>query len=163
MRVGKGQVARGNGLCQGNPPQRSARSASAYRCTCNGPQCSPGGSSAAPFHRAIPLDLPLLMGILRAVHNHPELPRGPVLQAHTGALPRETYWLPSSISPLFMWSIPLIVAIVSLSESGDIDWKPLVRSLRRTKTASFELPDVTPSTPKQPSTVQPSAPTPPPP
>ena len=91
-----------------------------------------------------PLDLPLLMGILRAVHSHPDLPREPILHVLTGALPRGKYQLPSFVSPLFLWSLPLIVAIVSLSEPGDIDWKPLVRSLRLAKTVSFELLEVHP-------------------
>ena len=52
-----------------------------------------------------PLDLPLLMGILRAVHSHPALPREPVLHALTSALPRGKYRLPSFSSPLFLWNL----------------------------------------------------------
>ena len=98
-----------------------------------------------------PLDLPLLMGILRAVHAHHDLPRKPILQALTDLLPRGKYQLPSVSSPLFLWSIPLIVAIVSMSEPGSIDWKPLVRSLRPAKTVSFELPETAPPPPPKPS------------
>ena len=68
------------------------------------------------------------MGILRVVQTHPELPREPIVQALTGALPRGKYRLPSITSPLFMWSIPLVVSIVSISDPGNIDYKPLVRS-----------------------------------
>ena len=108
-----------------------------------------------------PLDLPLLMGILRAVHSHPHLPREPILCALTCALPRGKYELPSVSPPLFLWSIPLILAIVSLSEPGDIDWKPLVSSLQPAKTFSVELPEVSPSTPRKPSSNASSAPPPP--
>ena len=94
----------------------------------------------------IPPDVPLLMGILRAVHSHPDLPREPILHALTGALPRGKYQLPSVASPLFLRSIPLIVAIVSLSEPGKFDSKPLVCSLWPAKTVSFE---VAPSTPQK--------------
>ena len=85
-----------------------------------------------------PLDLPLVMGILSAVHSHLDVPCEPLLRALTSALPRGKYQPPSVSSPLFLWSIPLIVAIVSLSEPGDIDWKPLVCSLRPAQTVSFE-------------------------
>ena len=98
-----------------------------------------------------PLEFPLLMGILRAVHAHRDLPRKPILRALTDVLPRGKYQLPSVSSPLFLWSIPLIVAIVSMSELGNIDWKPLVRSLRPAKTVSFELPEITPPPPPKPS------------
>ena len=97
-----------------------------------------------------PLDLPLLMGILRAVHAHPDLPREPILRAFTNAVPRGKYKLPSISYPLCLWSIPLIVAIVSMSEPRDIDWKPLVRSLRPAKTVSLELPEVTLPAPQKP-------------
>ena len=49
-----------------------------------------------------PPDLPLLMGILRAVHTHPDLPREPILHALTGALPRGKYQLPSIGVPLVL-------------------------------------------------------------
>ena len=68
-----------------------------------------------------PPDLPFLMGILRAVHSHPDLVREPILRALTGPLPWGKYQLPSVSSPRLLWCIPLIVAIVSLSEPGDID------------------------------------------
>ena len=91
------------------------------------------------------------MGCLRVVHARPDLLHEPILRALTCALPRGKYQLPSVSSPLFLWSIPLIVAIVSMSEPGDINWKPLVRSLRRAKTVSFELPEVMPPPPQTPS------------
>ena len=60
------------------------------------------------------------------------------------------YRLPSNKSPLSLWSIPLIIAIVSLAEQGEMDWKPLVRSLQPVKTMSFELLGVAPLHPDNP-------------
>ena len=98
------------------------------------------------------------MGILRAVHTYQALPRERILRALTDVLPRPKYQLPSVSSPLFLWSIPLIVAIVSMSEPGNMDWKPLVRSLCPTQTVSFQLPEIMPPQPQKPSVDAPPTP-----
>ena len=66
--------------------------------------------------------------------------RNSSLRCRSGVLQGGGGGRPSVSSPLFLWSIPLIVAIVSMSELGDIDWKPVVCSLRSAKTVSFEHP-----------------------
>ena len=143
-------MVRNHGLHQGIPPERGARCAQTQRCPSIGSRYGSSGGSETLVSPTNPLGFFLLMGILRAVHAHQDLPCEPILRALTHVLPRGKYQLPSVSSPLSLWSIPLIVAIVSMSEPGDIDGKPLVRSLRPAKTVSFELPEVTPPPPRSP-------------
>ena len=159
--IGKNQMVRNHGLHQGIPPERGARCAQTQRCPSIGSQYGSSGGSETLVSPTNPLGFLLLMGILRAVHAHQDLPCEPILRALTHVLLRGKYQLPSVSSPLSLWSIPLIVAIVSMSEPGDIDGKPLVRSLRPAKTVSFELPEVTPPPPRSPPSMHRLPPPPP--